>query len=56
VKQFDNLSDIGVNPDGSKGVTRFSGFSQLNGNFENSLYWWKDKMTDFNPETFKYWL
>lgn len=46
VKQMDNKSDIG------DGITRFSGFSTLNGTIENSAYWWQDKMEDFNPETF----
>lgn len=48
VKQMDNQSDIG------SGMTIFSGFSRLNGTFENSLYWFKDKMTDFNPDTFEW--
>lgn len=49
VKQLDNRSDIGT------GITRFSGFSKLNGTEENSRYWFQDKMMDFNPLTFK-WL
>lgn len=46
VKQIDNASDIGM------GITRFSGFSKLNGTIENSKYWWQDKATDFDPLTF----
>lgn len=48
VKQLDNISDIG------KGMTNFSGFAQLNGNFENSRYWFQDKMEDFDAENFKW--
>jgi len=48
VKQIDNLSDIGT------GITRFSGFSKLNGSIENSRYWWQDKITDFDPATFNF--
>lgn len=48
VKQIDNQSNIG------DGVTRFSGFARLNGTFENSTYWFQDKMTDFNPDTFEW--
>ena len=48
VKQIDNLSDIGT------GITRFSGFSKLNGSIENSRYWWQDKITDFDPTTFNF--
>ena len=46
VKQMDNMSDIGG------GMTMYSGFSRLNGNEENSRYWWQDKMEDFDPNTF----
>jgi len=46
VKQMDNMSDIGG------GMTVYSGFSRLNGNEENSRYWWQDKMDDFDPLTF----
>jgi len=42
VKQIDNRSDIG------DGDTIFSGFSRLNGTIENSLYWYQNKMEDFN--------
>lgn len=46
VKQIDNMSDIG------QGMTVYSGFSRLNGSYENSRYWWQDKMEDFDPLTF----
>jgi GR25 family glycosyltransferase involved in LPS biosynthesis len=46
VKQIDNQSDIG------NGITRFSGFSRLNGTEENSRYWFQDKMQDFDPNAF----
>jgi len=48
VKQMDNMSDIGG------GMTVYSGFSRLNGNEENSRYWWQDKMEDFDPTTFNW--
>ncbi len=48
VKQMDNMSDIGG------GMTMYSGFSRLNGNEENSRYWWQDKMGDFDPTTFNW--
>lgn len=48
VKQIDNKSDIG------NGWTYFSGFSKLNGTVENSRYWFADKMTDFDPNTFEW--
>lgn len=48
VKQKDNISDIGT------GMTIFSGFSKLNGNEENSRYWWQDKISDFDPSTFNF--
>ena len=48
VKQMDNQSDIG------NGITRFSGFSRLNGTEENSRYWFQDKMEDFDPSTFNW--
>lgn len=48
VKQIDNMSDIG------NGMTMFSGFSKLNGTEENSRYWWQDKMSDFDPNTFSW--
>lgn len=46
VKQIDNPSNIG------NGITKYSGFARLNGTIENSLYWWQDKISDFNPENF----
>jgi len=54
VRQINNLSDIGRNADGSPAMTVFSGFSKLNGTEDNSRYWFQDKMTDFNPETFQW--
>lgn len=52
VKQMDNRSDIGIKSDGSPDRTVFSGFSRLNGNEENSRYWFQDKISDFDPNTF----
>lgn len=49
VKQMDNQSDIGT------GITKFSGFAQLNGSIENSRYWYQEKMEDFDPNNFT-WL
>lgn len=49
VKQMDNESNIG------EGVTRFSGFSKLNGSTENSVYWYQDKMESFDPTKWQ-WL
>lgn len=46
VKQMDNQSDIG------NGITKFSGFAQLNGTIEDSRYWWQDRKEDFDPTTF----
>jgi GR25 family glycosyltransferase involved in LPS biosynthesis len=46
IKQYDHQSDIGL------GMTIFSNFSKLNGNLQNSAYWWQDKMTDFDPTKF----
>lgn len=54
VRQINNLSDIGTNPDGSPAMTVFSGFSKLNGTEENSRYWFQDKINDFNPDTFQW--
>lgn len=54
VKQINNLSDIGTNSDGSPAMTVFSGFSKLNGTEENSRYWFQDKISDFNPDTFEW--
>lgn len=55
VIQKNNLSDIGRNSDGSPAMTIFSGFSKLNGTEDNSAYWFKNLMTEFDPEKFK-WL
>jgi GR25 family glycosyltransferase involved in LPS biosynthesis len=52
VRQINNLSDIGTNPDGSPAMTVFSGFSKLNGTEENSRYWFQDKIENFDPNTF----
>lgn len=46
VKQIDNQSDIGT------GITKFSGFAQLNGTLENSRYWFQDRKEDFDSTTF----
>lgn len=46
VKQYDAVSDIGT------GITKFSGFSRLNGTEENSRYWFQDRKEDFDPTTF----
>lgn len=48
VKQMDGQSNIGT------GKTIWSGFLKLNGTYENSAYVWQDKMTDFDPTTFKW--
>jgi GR25 family glycosyltransferase involved in LPS biosynthesis len=48
VKQIDNQSDIGT------GITKFSGFSKLNGNEENSRYWFQDRKEDFDPTSFQW--
>jgi len=48
VKQFDNMSDIG------NGITYYSGFSKLNNTEANSLYWFQDRMNQFNPDTFEW--
>lgn len=46
VKQMDSQSDIG------DGITRWSGFLQLNGTKENSSYVYQERMEDFSPELF----
>jgi GR25 family glycosyltransferase involved in LPS biosynthesis len=46
VKQMDNQSDIG------NGITRWSGFLQLNGTKQNSSYVYQERMEDFQPESF----
>lgn len=48
VKQYDGISDIG------NGITRWSGFLQLNGTAENSSYVYQERMEDFNPLTFNW--
>lgn len=48
VKQMDSQSDIG------DGITRWSGFLQLNGTKENSAYVYQERMEDFNPLTFNW--
>lgn len=48
VKQMDNQSDIG------DGITRWSGFLQLNGTKENSAYVYQERMEDFDPITFNF--
>lgn len=48
IKQYNAQSDIG------NGITYFENFSRLNGNIENSAYWWQDRAEDFNPETFNW--
>jgi len=54
VKQMDNLSDIGIDKNGTPQQTVFSGFSKLNGTEENSRYWYQERMEDFDPETFNW--
>ncbi len=48
IKQMDSQSDIG------QGITRWSGFLQLNGTRENSAYVYQENMNDFDPNTFKW--
>jgi len=48
VKQYDNLSDIGINHLGTAQVTKFSAFANL------GAYWFQERMIDFNPETFNW--
>lgn len=54
VKQYDHLSDIGVDRYGQPAATNFSNFATLNGTKENSAYWWQDKMEDFDPTKFNW--
>lgn len=54
IKQIDNMSDIGVNPDGSQGFTRFSGFLKLNGTAENSAYVYQDRLEDFDIDNWQW--
>lgn len=54
VKQYDHVSDIGVDRYGRPGgMTMFSNFAKLNGTVENSRYWYQELMTDFDPRTFR---
>lgn len=48
VKQRDDRSNIGINRDGSPAVTKFSGFANL------GPYWWQERMSDFDPNTFNW--
>jgi len=48
VKQMDNMSDIG------NGITKWSGFLQLNGTRENSAYVYQERMEYFDPLTFNW--
>jgi hypothetical protein len=48
IRQRDNLSDIGVNRDGSPSVTVFSGFSKL------GSHWYQENMNDFDPMTYNW--
>jgi len=52
VKQYDHISDIGVDGKGGPGFTKFSGFSTLNGTKENSAYWYQEFKEDFDPNKF----
>lgn len=55
VKQYDHVSDIGVDAQGRPGgMTTFSNFARLNGTIENSRYWYQEQMGDFNPDTFNW--
>lgn len=47
-KQIDNMSNIGT------GMTIYSNFARLNGNEENSIYWFTDKIDDFDPLNFNW--
>lgn len=48
IKQYDHLSDIGVDRHGRPENTTFSNFAKL------GPYWWQDKMEDFDPKTFNW--
>lgn len=53
VKQYDHVSDIGVDAHGRPGgMTMFSNFATLNGTKENSAYWYQDWINQFDPERF----
>lgn len=55
IKQYDHISDIGVDTMGHPAETTFSRFSSLNGNATNSAYWWADKAEDFDPDKFNWY-
>lgn len=55
IKQYDHLSDIGVDANGHPASTLFSGFATLNGTLANSAYWWQDRAEDFNPDAFNWY-
>jgi GR25 family glycosyltransferase involved in LPS biosynthesis len=48
IKQYDHISDIGVDRHGRPAQTVFSGFSRL------GPYWWQDRLEDFDPTTFNW--
>jgi len=48
VKQYDNLSDIGINGNGSPAITKFSASANL------GAHWFQERMIDFNPETYNW--
>lgn len=55
VKQYDHVSDIGVDSHGRPGgMTIFSNFATLNGTRENSAYWYQDWLGQFDPERFNW--
>lgn len=48
VKQYDHISDIGVDGRGNPAQTTFSSFAKL------GPYWWADNMNEFDPERFNW--
>ncbi len=48
IKQYDHMSDIGVDRKGNPSMTTFSNFAKL------GPYWWQDRMEDFDPTTFNW--
>jgi GR25 family glycosyltransferase involved in LPS biosynthesis len=54
VKQYDHVSDIGVDRHGRPDTTTFSNFAKLNGTYENSTYWFADWINQFDPDTFNW--
>lgn len=48
IKQYDHMSDIGVDRNGQPAMTNFSNFSKL------GPYWWQEFMEDFDPTTFNW--